>query len=241
MPEVYNKLHARLVALGNSTYQTTYIEPGLKCLTPEQAKIHYRGFRGPPCFNASDFPGIPPTPAPTRNAFQLASMDRQWCLGKKLEVVPCTTNKGVLLPSQWFVGDPETGELQYAPANDNLCIKLKEQQGWNCANQNPNQTSVGLRHCSSGSGVGAHPTNYFYTVPLRATPTTGEPRDSRVFVKSRDCPDLCLVRLPAYQDYTEHESSGSARLPTTPRVGLAKCGGDASAWLRGQAKRSALD
>lgn len=239
MPEVYNQMHARLLALAKSTYQTSYIEPGLRCLTPEQAKIYYKGFRGPPCFNASDFPAVPPTPPPpTRNAFQLTSLDYRWCLsGKKLDLVPCTTSKGISLEPQWFVGDPETGELQFAPAQDSLCIKMCENQGWSCANKNPNQTSAALRHCSTRSGRGAHPTNYFYATPLRSTPTTGESRGTRVRVKSNDCPELCLVRLAADHNHTEHERSHEfeTQLPAAPKVGLATCGGDdmSSAWLRG--------
>ena len=80
MPALFALMHARLMVLARSTYQTAYIQPGIKCLEPEQAKTYYKGFRGPPCFNTSDFPVVPtPPPAPS-DTFQLASPDGVWCL-----------------------------------------------------------------------------------------------------------------------------------------------------------------
>ena len=58
MPALYAQLHARLLALGATEYQTRYIQPGLECITAEQAKRYYRGFRGPPCFGNGQLPQL---------------------------------------------------------------------------------------------------------------------------------------------------------------------------------------
>ena len=118
MPTLYAKLRSRLLELGKTAFQTSYIQPGIKCLTPEQAKVFYRGFRGPPCFNESDVPVVPtPPPAPPPppdDAFQLESPGGRWCLTgpKKLGLEVCD-----VVP-QWRVGDPDTGELASATAAD---------------------------------------------------------------------------------------------------------------------------
>jgi hypothetical protein len=113
MPTIYSQMHARLMALANSTFQTSYIQPNLKCLDPYQAKSYWKGFRGPLCFNASDFPVVPPPPAPpapSLDCFQIASPDGQLCLvGKTLGLRPCINGEGPPLPPQWKMGDLETG------------------------------------------------------------------------------------------------------------------------------------
>jgi hypothetical protein len=77
---MYATMHAHLMALANTTFQTSYIQPGIECLTPQQAKTFYRNFRGPPCFNSSHFPVVPPPPTPPFQPFQLGSPDGVWCL-----------------------------------------------------------------------------------------------------------------------------------------------------------------
>ena len=192
MPDIYSTMYQRLSTLARSTYQTSYIQPGIKCLTPQQAKAFYKGFRGPPCFNASAFPVVPPTPSPLQSSFQLRSPDQTWCLsGKKLELTRCMGTA----PHQttlWTVGDRESGELQYVGGvvSSPLCIKMDETPGWNCANSDPNRTAVRTGHCSAGVGSGAHKSNYFYIF-------TAEPNQtkSNVMIRSNDCPQLCLSRI----------------------------------------------
>jgi hypothetical protein len=46
MPTRHIQMYARLTELGNGTYQTNYIQPGIKFLDPWQAKMFYKGFRG---------------------------------------------------------------------------------------------------------------------------------------------------------------------------------------------------
>ena len=91
MPEMWKTMLAKLLAAGETLYQTAYSEPGAdKCITGEQAAKYYVGhnkciyghpgyqpslpapacdeaiprlYLGPMCFKTLP-PGIPPTPAP---------------------------------------------------------------------------------------------------------------------------------------------------------------------------------
>merc|ERR1712046_568452 len=109
MPDKYAQMHARLLQLGNGTYQTDYIQPGLQCLDPYQAKTYYKGFRGPLCFNGSA-PVVPPAPKPM--GFQLRHATGGLCLtgDRKLRLAACDKTS---VP-QWIVGNPKTKELQSA-------------------------------------------------------------------------------------------------------------------------------
>ena len=259
MPALYATMHGRLMKLANTTYQTTYIEPGIQCLTPQQAKVYYKGFRGPYCFNTSNVPVVPtppPSPRPTVHTFQLQitlkSRNREWCLSglHGLGVAACTssisgdsagagagadstaaaagsTSVQALTP-QWQVGDPKTGELEYAASDAGLCIKLHEETGWNCANTpGTNATEAFLGHCSSGgSGSGAHKTNYFFTAPASAS-GAGD-GDTQVLVKSHDCPTLCLALLPSVDDSDDGIHGSDSLAKGAPGIGLAPCSGDAA-------------
>ena len=163
---------------------------------------------------------ILPPPPPPDDAFQLSSPDGEWCLvGQRLGLEPCSSPQ----PTQWKVGDAETGELELASVGG-LCIKMREQPGWSCANKSPNETAAFCGHCSAGSGTGAHRTNYFFAAP---TPDAGEHASAsvgeRVAIRSNDCPELCLARV------------GSGEVAAKrPGVGLAPCaaGGAATTWVR---------
>ena len=220
MAQLYEKMHARLLALANSTFQTAYIQPGITCLSAEQAKIYWKGFRGPLCFNSSQFPVVPtppPTSPPGGAAFQLTSPNKGLCLvGKRLGLKRCSSRD----PPQWEVGDPSTGELKYAVGGDlGLCVKMHEEAGWNCANTDGNKTEAFIGHCSGASGSGAHKTNFFYLDPA-GNGRPGSAPDA-VLVKSHDCPELCLARVGADTRLSE--------------VGLVACSGSGRAsatWLR---------
>jgi hypothetical protein len=244
MAALYEKMHGRLMELANTSYQTNYIQPGIECLTPQQAKTYYKGFRGPYCFNISNFPVVPtppPTPPPNVPMFQLqsAAPHDRWCLSgsQNLDVTACASinrvggggggDGGVYAwpaskapaPSaqQWEVGDPKTGELAYAGNKDGLCIKLHEESGWNCANTpGTNATEAYLGHCSTGGG-GAHKSNYFFLAPAGVNGG----RTGTVVVKSHDCPTLCLARL----DNADIQHGGSNRAREAPQIGLAACSG----------------
>lgn len=235
MPALYTAMHARLMELANTTYQTDYIQPGLKCLQPEQAKAYYKGFRGPPCFNASQFPVVPtppPTPAPPVDAFQIASPGGGGCLaGEPLGLDRCQPNKQ---PAPlWRVSDPATGELEWAASGAvklGICIKLHEQQGWNCDNIDTNQTSAYTGHCSGAGSSGAHKSNFFYTVPAQAGAGVHvHGGHQRVLVKSHDCPKLCLARLAMGSDGDSDSDVVGGR------VGLASCADMAASivWVHG--------
>ena len=225
-PDTYARMHARLMDLANSTYQTSYIQPGLKCLTPEQAKAYYRGFRGPPCFNASAFPTVPtPAPAPT-DGFQLASPQREQCLtvDKKLGLGACSSTRA-LPAALWRVGDAKTGALTSLVASDTpLCIKMHEAAGWDCAHLGTNATQAYMGHCR-----GAHKTNFFHTVPMLSRGDTGAAGvgagAGAMLIQSHDCPHLCLART---------STSGSGATNSGADVGLAACDGNAlgsQGWL----------
>jgi hypothetical protein len=233
MPGTYARLHTRLMELANTTYQTRYIQPGIKCLEAEQAKVFYKGFRGPPCFNASAFPVVP-TPAPTPSPpgfFQLASPHGRLCLSsdQELGLLACTPRAGAPLAPQWRVSDPKTGELGSTLAENSLCIKMHESAGWNCDSAGTNATQAYMGHCSGSGGSGAHKTNYFFIVPssISSSHAIGASGNQSVLIQSHDCPRLCLARLTA--------TSGSAESLTAGEVGLVSCSDTASAsasWLR---------
>ena len=128
-------MHAQLLEMANTTYQSDYIQPGIACLEPEQAKMYYKGFRGPPCFNESNVP-IVPTPAPTpADTFQLESSSPQgaMCLtrgARGLGMAACGGAGPAALAPRWQVGDTHTGELEYAAGGGGHCIKLHEETGW---------------------------------------------------------------------------------------------------------------
>ena len=226
MPQKYAEMHARLMAVGNTTFQTDYIEQGLACISAEQAAVFYKGFRGPQCF-AGTAPVVP-TPAPTPGVgFQHAGAEGkgELCLtsDRKLRLAACSGTRsagGALadaaLPPQWMVGDAKTGELQ-STQSQGLCIKLEEEKGWNCANQKgSNATVTGLGQCSSGPGAhGAHASNYFYLTPRSAGAIT-----SSVLIKSHDCPKLCVARIAAV--------GGGAGV----EIGLKACTAAESVWIR---------
>ena len=261
MPALYEKMHSRLMQLATTTYQTSYIQPGIQCITPQQAKIYYKGFRGPYCFNTSNVPVVPtppPSPPPNVHTFQLQSTlenrNREWCLTglHGLGVAACSSsginssiNRGgdigvgvggrssasvQALAPQWQVGDPKTGELEYAASADGLCIKLHEESGWNCANSpGTNVTEAYMGHCSSGSGgSGSHKSNYFFTAPASAS-VVGD-GDNQVLVKSHDCPTLCLALLPSAVDNSDGGPSGQegSLMKGAPAIGLAPCSGEAA-------------
>ena len=227
MPAIYAQMHTQLLSLGNMTYQTTYIQPGVKCLSPQQAAAHYHGFRGPPCFNASNLPVVPvppPPPPPPPGEFQLLSPDGDWCLvGKKLGMVQSEGAGCVGEAPQWDVGDAETGELQWAPGgtgSGSLCIKLHEEAGWDCAKMGSNGTSAAFNgHCSSAGG--AHASNYFFLSPPGEADLVGGGAGP-MQIKSHDCPELCLVRG------SRPDEDGVVGLALGPCVG----GGAATAWVR---------
>ena len=237
MPDMYATMYERLMVLASTTYQTDYIQPGIECLTAQQAKSFYKGFRGPPCFNTSHFPVVPPTPTPALHSFQLASPDETWCIsGQKLGLTRCA-GKGAAQTTHWTVGDAETGELEYVAAGSasTLCIKLVEEPGWNCANHD-NRTAVSLRHCSAGPGGGAHKSNYFHI----ASPLRQSAGSDQVLVRSNDCPDLCLARLRSgfavRENYTSMALGEQPTSATAMSVGLAPCvsghSSTAILWLR---------
>ena len=68
---------------------------------------------------------------------------------------------------------------------------MHEEAGWNCANKNRNLTTAYIGHC--GSAGGAHPTNFFF---LSRTPADERTLAQTMLVKSHDCAELCLARLP---------------------------------------------
>ena len=240
MSGLYEHMHARLLALANSTFQTAYIQPGITCLSAEQAKIYWKGFRGPPCFNSSQLPVVPtppPTspPTPRGDAFQLKSPGEPLCLtGARLGVKRCSPGD----PPQWRVGDASTGELEYA-ADGNLgfCLKMHEESGWNCANTDANKTAAFIGHCSGAGGTGAHRTNYFDLRPAASRTDISGSAPETVLIKSHDCPELCLARLGTGAGAHSDGNLVGASEPGSqqPEVGLAACSGDRRAsvtWVR---------
>ena len=242
MPDKYMQMHARLAQLGNGTYQTSYIQPGLSCLSAEQAKIYYKGFRGPLCF-AGSAPVVPTPPPKPIAGFQLvhakpnstpvtmgqiAATKKDWsasadmCLTgddkDKLAITACPA------AAQWQIGDERSGELR-AAVGQRLCIKLAESDGWNCANTpGSNATKVGMRHCALGpGGNGAHPSNYFHLVPPTSDARTEWTNNGRsVLIRSHDCPHLCVAPLA-----TDDSIAGSKR-----RVGLTLCTARDAVWMQ---------
>eukprot|EP00936_MAST-01D_sp_MAST-1D-sp1_P002924 g2924.t1 len=217
-PDTYARMHARLTDLAKSTYQTSYIQPNLKCLTPEQAKAYYRGFRGPPCFNATAFPSVP-TPAPI-HGFQLASPQHEQCLmvSNKLGLGACASTRA-LPAALWRVSDAKTGALaSLVTSGSPLCIKMHEAPGWDCAHLGTNVTQAYIGHCS-----GAHKTNFFHTMPMIRRGDAGAAGAGPMFIQSHDCPRLCLAR-----------TSGSGTTASSARIGLAACDSNAlgsQGWL----------
>ena len=145
-PECLERARAVLLTLPHEKHCTRCSFDTALLMRPfsTQAAEHYKGFRGPPCFNASSFPPVPPPPPPPPppRGFKLESPDGQWCLaGHKLALSACDAEG---LPPQWVVGDAATGELEWAASgggNASLCIKLHEEPGWDCANVDPDKTA----------------------------------------------------------------------------------------------------
>ena len=235
MPDKYAQMHARLALLGNGTYQTSYIQPGLSCLTAQQAKIYYKGFRGPLCFagSAPVVPTPPPNPHPgfqlvrakatsatERKQFPADSADMCLSGGDKLALAACPA------AAQWRIGDDRSGELQ-AARGERLCIKLVESDGWNCANTpGSNATEVSMRHCALGpGGNGAHPSNYFHLVPAGEGHTDRTNTGRAVLIRSHDCPKLCVAPLAG----TAHDNDMAGG---NHRVGLTRCTARDAVWTQ---------
>ena len=234
-PDVFAQMHARLRKLANSSYQTSYIQPGISCIDANQASTYYKGFRGPQCFVQ---PPVVPTPAPAPG-FQLVGPGGSHCLtgARSLGLEACEPPAGrgtpgtqLELAPQWTVGDAKTGELESLAKTavvDGLCIKMKEGEGWSCDSPGTNATVVDLGHCASNGG--AHKTNFFYLAPRSGT---------GVLIKSHDCPGLCVARVQAEPaDGVHHHGHGlegelQLQSSATATIGLAPCTDASAGWTK---------
>lgn len=91
MPEVFANMTAELAAVGETLYQTNYLEPNTPaCLTYAEGKDYYRGFIGPLCFAKSPLPPTPP-PVPPRSFALRRGSDCLVADGQSVVAAPCTS------------------------------------------------------------------------------------------------------------------------------------------------------
>lgn len=209
MPGKYKEMHEKLLDYAKGVFQTDYIEPGIECLDAYQAKIYYKGFRGPLCFHGKA--PVVPTPKPAPGiGFQLQHTHRKQtvCLTNKLGLTDCDGPREPPLPGQWIV---EKGALQSTDdASDPRCIKIHETAGWSCENA----PHVSMGHCASAGG--AHKTNFFKLIPS----TKG-----MVLIQSHDCPKLCIAPRKKEEEAFGEETEGLL-------IGLLACTDQTASWTQ---------